>query len=126
MTQQPTFPLAQPIGVSPQVDTLIILAGTIQELRGSVPPVRGGQVVTARSQVCQEAASEGHPGPHTSPKSTVWTEGPEAPLPSRRVGACLLLGPAWELVLPTWWPPGACRDGCHLGKRPGQGQSPLS
>ena len=35
-----TPPLAQPTGGSPQVNTLIVLAGTIQELRGSVPPVR--------------------------------------------------------------------------------------
>lgn len=51
-----TPPPAQPTGGSPQVDTLIVLAGTIQELRGSVPPVSGWQVVRAKSPVCQEAA----------------------------------------------------------------------
>ena len=38
--------------------------------------------------------------------------------PRGRVGAWPLPGPAWELVLHTWWPPGACRGGSHLGKRP--------
>ena len=67
-----TPPPAQPTGGSPQVNTLIVLVGTIQELRGSVPPVRGWQwSEPGHRSVRKLPAPEGHPGPHTSSRSTV-------------------------------------------------------
>ena len=82
MTHYP-HPPCLAIGISPEVDTLTVLAGTIQELRSSIPPRRGEQGVTGRSWSVRKLPWKATLAPTPAPVAPVWTEHlcPKSPLP---------------------------------------------